>query len=90
MFQKRLNELLEALQLSTSVLARYAGIERTIISRFRSGARVPSASTDSLQKIVKGIVLAVEQTGQKTRLCEIVGAVLEDREDLEKILELMK
>lgn len=60
MFTDRFNYILRELQLQVGRLAGYAGLDRTNISRFKSGSRIPRPEGNTTSKLVHGIVLYVK------------------------------
>lgn len=72
MFSERLNQLMAALGTNSSELARYAGFDRTNISRMRSGARVPKATSASLSKLVQGIGQLARDQGKRALLVSVI------------------
>ncbi|EFV01260.1 hypothetical protein HMP0721_1641 [Pseudoramibacter alactolyticus ATCC 23263] len=71
MFSERLNQLMAALGTNNSELARYAGFDRTNISRMRSGTRVPKATSASLSKLVQGIGQLARDQGKRALLVSV-------------------
>ncbi|WP_329887012.1 hypothetical protein [Pseudoramibacter faecis] len=71
MFSERLNQLMAVLGTNNSELARYAGFDHTNISRMRSGARVPKATSASLSKLVQGIGQLARDRGKWARLVSV-------------------
>ena len=57
MFAERFNYILRELKLQVGRLAGYAGLDRTNISRFKSGSRIPRPEGNTTSKLVHGIVL---------------------------------
>lgn len=80
MFQDRLNSIMETLKLTPSLLARYSEIDRTVISKFRSGARTPSLSSGTLRKVVSGIMKVTEETEQRCLLYDLIGYTADEDE----------
>ena len=72
MFAQNLNSLLMQLGATGAEIAKYAGFDRTNISRFRSGARVPSPNGDTIKKLVSGVVLFAQVHGRLGLLCDII------------------
>jgi hypothetical protein len=62
-----------ALGTNNSELARYAGFDRTNISRMRSGARVPKFAGKSVQKLICGIWQLAEERDARMALTALTG-----------------
>ena len=74
MVQEKFNELLKALDIKkTSSLAVYAGFDRTNISRIKNGSRIPSASSPTIKKLVRGIYLYADDNNRLDTLCALIG-----------------
>ena len=54
-FNQRLNEYIEELQCSAKDLAESSGLSATVVSRYRSGERVPAVDSEQLKKLAAGI-----------------------------------
>lgn len=66
-FGEKLNEILSKLDITNATLSKRSEIEASLISRYRSGTRVPSADSPYIFKISRGIVeLAAEKSGLNT------------------------
>ena len=55
MFSDRLNLLMMQLNASGAQIAKYAGFDRTNVSRLRSGARTPVSGGPTAEKLISGI-----------------------------------
>lgn len=73
MFSEKLNQLMAALKTNNSELARYAGFDRTNISRMRSGARVPKPGGVSAQKLMRGLWALAEAREARKALAALTG-----------------
>lgn len=82
MFKDRLNLLMDALKANNQDVAGLAKIDRTNISRFRSGKRIPKFGNDMSYKLIRGLYRYAEKDGSLNILCDIAGcstAVGEDK-----------
>lgn len=82
MFKDRLNLLMDALKANNQDVAGLAKIDRTNISRFRSGKRIPKFGNDMSYKLIRGMYRYAEKEGSLNILCDIAGcstAVGEDK-----------
>lgn len=62
-FNQRLNEYIEELQCSAKDLAEASDLSPTVVSRYRSGERVPAADSEQLKKLASGIVDVAHSKG---------------------------
>lgn len=67
-FDRWLDELIRGLSLSNAKISAHGGIDRSLISRFRSGARVPADDHIQLHKLLNGILGLVQERGQEQAL----------------------
>ena len=72
-FADRFNELMTQLNTNPTGLSEYCDIDRTSISRFRSGARTPKSSGKALPKLAKGIYVYADKQGLLPVLCDTIG-----------------
>ena len=72
MFSDRLNAIMRALGASSSDLARFAGCDRSNVSRMCSGARVPRREGESLQRLTRGIFAYADAVGRTAVLCSVL------------------
>ena len=77
-FNQRLNEYIEELQCSAKELAEASRLSATVVSRYRTGERVPAADSEQLQKLVSGIVNVAQSKGKNELEKEIVFQELAD------------
>ena len=72
-FKEQLNEYISALACSAKELAEASGLSESVISRYRSGIRVPEAGSVQLEGLVSGICLLAGREkaccGADERLC---------------------
>ena len=76
MFSDRLNLLMIQLNASGAQIAKYAGFDRTNVSRLRSGARIPVSGGPTAEKLISGIYLFADSNNSLPVLCEITGQPL--------------
>lgn len=77
-FNQRLNEYIEELQCSAKELAEASRLSATVVSRYRTGERVPAADSEQLQKLASGIVNVAQSKGKNELEKEIVFQELAD------------
>lgn len=70
-FKEKINLICTLCDLTNSQLAKMADIDPSIISRFRSGSRVPTTASKQLVKICDIIVIHLKQINLDKQLCEI-------------------
>ncbi len=79
LFSEKLNLLLQELNIPHTVLSRSSGLDASLISRFRSGERVPSRFSAQLDKLAIGAAVQGAQLGRSAALCALCGVpVCED------------
>ena len=76
MFSDRLNLLMIQLNASGAQIAKYAGFDRTNVSRLRSGARTPVSGGPTAEKLISGIYLFADSKNCLPVLCGITGQPL--------------
>lgn len=64
-FKNKLDMLITQMHSSNAALARAASLHPSLVSRFRTGSRIPSQNSIQLQALCKGLVLIAEN-GKKT------------------------
>ncbi len=74
MFSQKLDQIMKGTGTGDSTLAEAAGLDRTGISRFRTGSRVPKQNGSSAAKLVQGILLCARRNETMTQLCALCGA----------------
>lgn len=62
-FNQRLNDYIEELQCSAKDLAEASDLSATVVSRYRSGERVPAADSEQLKKLATGIANIAHSKG---------------------------
>ena len=81
MLSQRLDTLIRELGTNNSEIAACAGFDRTNISRFRSGSRLPKASSSSARRLAEGLYrYASEHDGLNT-LYKLTGIEAGDSDD---------
>ena len=73
-FQETLNDYLSRLNCSGRDLAAASGVSEAVISRYRSGARVPDADGAHLSRITEALVLLAAERGLDDLDRETVGS----------------
>lgn len=63
-FGDKLNEYMKYLKCSPKELVAFSGVSSATISRYRSGARVPSINSSQLVNIISGLVKAAQEIGR--------------------------
>lgn len=65
-FSEQLNEYLSVLNCSAKELSQISGLSNSVISRYRSGERVPRPESEKLNQLCEGIyLLSKEKTASK-------------------------
>lgn len=72
MLQTQLNTLLKALKFQINSIANHGGIDRTMVSRFRTGKRKLSEKSLSIHKLAKGILGTAKEKEKMTELCSFL------------------
>jgi predicted transcriptional regulator len=70
-FKEKFNLISNVYDLTNAQLARIADIDPSIISRFRSGSRVPTKASKQLMKICNAIVIHSKEIDREKQLYEI-------------------
>ncbi len=73
MFQERFNEILDLLDIKNNELARLSGLDRTYISHFKNGKRVPSPDSETAENLIDGIIRFADDHGKQDMLSEKTG-----------------
>lgn len=73
LFYEKVGLLLKELGVARTVLARAAGLDASLISRFHSGERVPSHFSFQLDKLSMGVAALALQRGSYPRICALCG-----------------
>lgn len=61
LFKDKLTEYIELLDCTARDLSKYSGLSAATISRYRSGERIPEASSKNFSNLVEGIVRIAEE-----------------------------
>lgn len=72
-FQEKLNLILEELDASNSQIASQAGFDRTNLSHFRSGKRIPEKNGTAAKKLVNGLLQYAQKEGKLPQLKALIG-----------------
>ena len=72
-FHEKLNDLMNALEVSNPELASCAGFDRTNISHFRSGKRIPSKNGPAAKKLVAGLLQYAKNEEKLQKLQAVIG-----------------
>lgn len=88
MFSKRLDMLMNGLEANNAEVAACAGFDRTNISRFRNGIRLPEPSSKSIQRLVDGIYIYASDNDRLDELCTMTGMPAGTPEDEIKLTML--
>ena len=71
-FSEQLNEYLSVLNCSAKELSQISGLSNSVISRYRSGERVPRPESEKLNQLCEGIYLLSKE---KTAFCQKNGFI---------------
>lgn len=77
-FNERLNALIIRVGCSASALASASGLSDALISRYRSGERVPEKKSPQLDKLIEGLSTLAESRNIKDLTPEIISSALYD------------
>ena len=77
-FAENLNRIMTELHITGSQIAKFAGFDRTNVSRLRSGARLPSAGGATAARLVQGIYLCADSRNDLPALCALTGSRPDD------------
>ena len=72
-FSEKINLIMNELGADNVSIARYGGFDRTSLSRFRNGKRMPGASSRTGGMLVEGIYLYADNGNSLEKLCSITG-----------------
>ena len=73
MFSEKLNKILTLLDVTSGDFARFAGCDKSYISRMTSGARVPKKGGAGAWRIVDGIYASADEKGKTAGICELIS-----------------
>ncbi|MBQ3459564.1 MAG: hypothetical protein IJH14_02720 [Solobacterium sp.] len=86
-FARQLSILLDTLEISGSELAAYVKIDRTGISRMKSGSRQPKPNGTSMRKLLHGIISYCAENGKTAILQELISEEGASEEELTQALK---
>ena len=72
MFCERLNQILNLLDVTSGDFARFAGCDKSYISRMTSGTRVPKNGGAGAWRIVDGIYACADENGKTNEICRLI------------------
>jgi len=84
MFSERLNKILTLLEVTSGDFARFAGCDKSYISRMTSGARVPKNGGAGAWRIVDGIYSCADEKGKTAGICELISCKEQNSADAVK------
>lgn len=73
MFSERLNKILTLLDVTSGDFARFAGCDKSYISRMTSGARIPKNGGAGAWRIVDGIYSCADEKGKTAGICQLIS-----------------
>ena len=73
MFSEKLNKILTLLNVTSGDFARFAGCDKSYISRMTSGARVPKNGGAGAWRIVDGIYASADEKGKTAGICKLIS-----------------
>ena len=73
MFSEKLNKILTLLDVTSGDFARFAGCDKSYISRLSCGARVPKNGGAGAWRIVDGIYASADEKGKTAGICELIS-----------------
>ena len=74
MFADRLNTAIKIAGVSSTDISRYMGCDRSNVSRFIKGKRVPRQGGGAAQRLTGAIFAAAEDNGNTESLCGLIGS----------------
>ncbi|MCR5092438.1 MAG: hypothetical protein K6B72_00480 [Lachnospiraceae bacterium] len=72
MFSDRFDKLMTKLDAKNTDIAQTAGIDRTNLSRFRSGRRIPKQESNIIEALVSALYDHASSTGKLKMLCRMI------------------
>lgn len=72
-FMTKLNLLFKKLMFTNAKVARCGGLDASLISRFRTGARIPTTGSRQVKALCQGLVCLAEKEGKLEFLCACCG-----------------
>ncbi|HOJ87356.1 MAG TPA: hypothetical protein PLD34_00010 [Pseudothermotoga sp.] len=88
-FGKKLGLLMNVLGITNNTLAKMLSVDPSLVSRWRSGSRIPARDSQYIEMIASCLVDRAKMEHQKLAICEITGCVPETLEKA-KLEELVK
>ena len=73
MFSERLNKIFTLLDVTSGDFARFAGCDKSYISRLSCGARVPKNGGAGAWRIVDGIYASADEKGKTAGICQLIS-----------------
>lgn len=73
MFSEKLNNILALLDVSSADFARFAGCDKSYISRIKSGARVPKNGGTGAWRLVESIYSCADEKGKTGAICKLIS-----------------
>lgn len=70
-FKSKLNYIFESMGLSNVEVARIGGIDASLISRFRTGKRIPSKGSRQIYCLCRGLIMAAQEHEALDQLCAL-------------------
>ena len=80
-FKSRLNYVFTSMEFSNVEVARIGGLDASLISRFRTGKRIPSKGSHQLYCLCRGLIIAAQEHGSIEKLCSLCKADVVDETD---------
>ena len=81
MFSKKLDILMREMGANNAKVAAYAGFDRTNVSRFRNGIRLPEPASKSIRKLIDGLYDYACDNDRINSLCDLTGASSEESDE---------
>jgi len=73
MFNEKLNLLMTVQGISNSRLAKALSVDASLVSRWRSGARIPNPGSTHIKALASYFAAQAKMGSQKSVLCEVMG-----------------
>ena len=73
MFTERVNALFELLGATNAEIAKFAGCDRSLISRLKNGNRTPKPSSNSTAKLIDGIYMFADEKSEIDKLLSAIS-----------------
>lgn len=88
-FARRLSLLMNLIGISNRTLAKVLSLDPSLISRWRTGTRVPSKDSEHLDRLAFHIAQCAKQDFQKKTICDLIGVKKEEISETE-LAQLIK